>query len=592
MRKVKLLMGIISIFLFNLVSTQLFAQNCSRGISADSLDSNNTKSNLRTNGLLMSPIANPGEQNVESGLLLRDHSAKPTKDISAILASSLWIGGTDADGNLRLSAEDLGSGAAFWPGPVLDVDSTGYSISPADCRSWDKIFKVSKFAIETHISNIANGIDDIPDEIAGWPGNGNPLFESIHGFIYGHANQGLAPYVDVNQDAVYNPEDGDYPDIENADEAAWWVINTIGGENNLNVEAVFVEMQIIALTYDSHDLNLDNTVFYEVRIINRMFKSLENTFFSLWITPRLGCGDDDYVGCLPEEDLAFIYNQDAVDGTSGNFCVDSSDVFTGNIPLVGIPLYEGPFAPKIVNEQNELVDPPLGVFPDTLVRLGMTSFTAYGAFDNPNTPNEFYNLMQGSKKDGSPQVTEGVESPFAYAGNPNMPDSTGWVSCLGDTFIGSIRMMMNMGPIRYDPGQVNRIRFAVTGVQDVDLPCPEITPLVEIIDSLNVVNDNEQSTNTATSTTSLFVPQVEEAQLLPNPVQNIARLVLKDGKNINNVRQVDIYNAAGALQLSIQNVDNSDLLLDFHELHPGIYFYKVNTTEGQLYAGKFVKIGE
>ena len=592
MRKVKLLLCAVSIILLNLISTSTYAQNCSRGFSADSLDINNTKSNLRTNGLLMSPIANPGEQNVESGLLLRDYSAKPAKDVSAILASSLWIGGTDADGNLRLSAEDLGSGTAFWPGPVLDIDSTGYSISPADCRSWDKIFKVSKSAIETHRNNIANGIDDIPDEIAGWPGNGNPLFESIHGFIYGHANQGLAPYVDVNQDAVYNPEDGDYPDIENADEAAWWVINTIGGDNNLNVEAVFVEMQIMALTYDRHDLNLGNTVFYEVLIINRMFEPLENTYFSLWIAPELGCREDDYVGCLPEENLAFIYNQDAVDGTSGNFCVDSSDVFQGDIPLVGIPLYEGPFAPKIVDEQNELVDPPLGVTPDTLISLGMSSFTVYETLDNPDTPNEFYNLMQGLNKDSSPQVTEDVESPFAYAGNPNPPGTSGWVTCAEDTFLSSIRMMVNMGPFRYDPGQFNRIRFAVTGVQDVELPCPDITPLVDIIDSLNVINDNEQSTNTTTSTTSLFAPQVEEAQLIPNPVQNTARLVLKDGKNLNNMRQVDIYNTAGVLQLTIQNVDNSGLQLDLHDLNSGMYFYKVNTREGDLYSGKFVKMGE
>jgi len=151
------------------------------------------------------------------------------------------------------------------------------------------------------------------------------------------------------------------------------------------------------------------------------------------------------------------------------------------------------------------------VTPDTLISLGMSSFTVYETLDNPDTPNEFYNLMQGLNKDSSPQVTEDVESPFAYAGNPNPPGTSGWVTCAEDTFLSSIRMMVNMGPFRYDPGQFNRIRFAVTGVQDVEPPCPDITPLVDIIDSLNVINDNEQSTNTTTSTTSLFAPQVEEA---------------------------------------------------------------------------------
>ena len=55
----------------------------------------------------------------------------------AIFASGLWIGGT-VNGELRIAAARYGNWE-FWPGPL---DNNGNP--PADCKPYDRIFKVSK----------------------------------------------------------------------------------------------------------------------------------------------------------------------------------------------------------------------------------------------------------------------------------------------------------------------------------------------------------------------------------------------------------------------------------------------------------------
>ena len=62
-------------------------------------------------------------------------------------------------------------------------------------------------------------------------------------------NRNLAPFVDQKGDGIYDPTEGDYPDIE-GDQAIWWVMNDVGGDKRLDGKVK-----------DAHDL------------INRLVKS-------------------------------------------------------------------------------------------------------------------------------------------------------------------------------------------------------------------------------------------------------------------------------------------------------------------------------
>src|SRR5690606_18921157 len=67
----------------------------------------------------------------------------------AIFAGSLWMGGEDPAGNLKLAAITFRQrGNDFWPGP-LSVDGTA-SIDEATCEIWDRFFLMSRQMVETH----------------------------------------------------------------------------------------------------------------------------------------------------------------------------------------------------------------------------------------------------------------------------------------------------------------------------------------------------------------------------------------------------------------------------------------------------------
>ncbi|MBK7691106.1 MAG: hypothetical protein IPJ31_08310 [Bacteroidetes bacterium] len=57
----------------------------------------------------------------------------------------------------------------------------------------------------------------------------------------------MAPFVDVNNDNIYNALDGDYPDIE-GEQALWWVFNDNGKTHN-ETNGLPLKIEVKALAY-------------------------------------------------------------------------------------------------------------------------------------------------------------------------------------------------------------------------------------------------------------------------------------------------------------------------------------------------------
>jgi len=139
-------------------------------------------------------------------------------EVSSIFAGSVWLGGLDPGGNLKLACQDYRNGANpnndFWPGPLSD--ETG-ATERAICKNWDKHFRVVGTDIEKHLANLQAGRTspaDIPRSLKGWPAQGNIYFTEVWGFELPFAVQGLAGFFDKNQNGIYEPLDGDYPSID------------------------------------------------------------------------------------------------------------------------------------------------------------------------------------------------------------------------------------------------------------------------------------------------------------------------------------------------------------------------------------------
>ena len=421
-------------------------------------------------------------------------------EVSSIFAGAVWLGGYDPVGNLKLAAQTyrMSNRNDFWPGPLDPVLGT---IERDTCAQWDKQFRVTGENIRTFLRdfNLAAEMgdvlsrEDVPIDVLGWPARGNPHFARIHGFELPNTSQGLAGFWDSNNDFFYDPLDGDYPIIEIRgcpvpqfpDEMIFWIYNDAGGIHTQTQGApIQMEIQVQAFAYSTND-EINDMTFQRYKLINRATQSIDSTFFAMWVDPDLGCSQDDYIGCDTSRSLAFVYNEDRVDGITGCDC-EGTPTYCEEIPMLGVDYFRGP-----LDENGE--------------EIGMSSFTYFNlatvgqwpaAQTDPDVAQEFYNYMSGSWRNGTPFSFGGSgfniggdPIDYAFTGRPN--DGNAWSMCSENLAFGDRRTIQASGPFRLDPSAVNELIIGVVWVPDVtDYPCPSIEPLIFADETAQALFDN------------------------------------------------------------------------------------------------------
>lgn len=413
--------------------------------------------------------------------------------VSSIFAGSVWLGGYDDFGNLKLAAQTYRDDSQydFFPGP-LD-DNTGKT-SADTCAKWDRFFIVKgddirefkQMYADAERTGVPLRLEDIPRGLLEWPGNNNPYFFEYTGFQLPNTTQGLAGFYDRALDDVYDPLDGDFPVIEirgcpieagdsPPDEMVFWIYNDAGDVHSMTGgQQIQMEVQVQAFGFQSND-ELNDMHFQRYKLINRARQSIDSTYFAMWVDPDLGCYTDDYIGCDTARSLMYIYNYDAIDGESGCNCPRGVPTYCDKIPILGVDYFRGPLD-ELGNE------------------LGMSSFTYFNnpsvLNPNPNTtdpdrnfPIQWYNYLSGSWKDGT-RFTEGgtgynpASTDYINYAFPDPPNSTGWSMCGEGLQPGDRRTVQASGPFRLDPGAVNELIIGTVWVPDQDYPCPDLNALL------------------------------------------------------------------------------------------------------------------
>ncbi|KJS06774.1 MAG: hypothetical protein VR77_04065, partial [Flavobacteriales bacterium BRH_c54] len=78
---------------------------------------------------------------------------------TSIFAGSLWMGGRDVNGQLKLAAVTFrADGNDFWPGPLKLANA---DIDAATCSKFDEFFGVSRSMIDLFVAWYQAGQDDI-----------------------------------------------------------------------------------------------------------------------------------------------------------------------------------------------------------------------------------------------------------------------------------------------------------------------------------------------------------------------------------------------------------------------------------------------
>ncbi len=490
---------------------------------------------------------------------------------SSIFAGGLWMGGIDPGGNLKLAAQTYRqSGNDYWPGPLTNEGT----IEPDTCIKWDRFFPASKADNDAHIQDFEdNGQIDgpVPYSVMAWPAVGNPEFLMTNGFNLPE-NTPLARFIDRNDNGIYEPMLGDYPDIP-GDQAKFWIFNDAGNTHGQSGgEIIGMEVQVTAWA-DSSTLDyVNNTTFYEYKLIYKGLEPLDSFFFGLWVDPDLGCSDDDYIGCAPDKQLVYAYNADDFDED----CLGANG-YQDIIPAVGV---------KILNTPLDDTGTPTGLSKFIYYNRGGTGSPGT---EDPGSPIQFYRNLTGHWPDGTPLTFGGTGyNPgstnfvdYAFPDPPSEPLPS-WSMCSEDLAIGDRRMVISSGPFTVNPGDIKKISFAVVWTQDVVYPCPGLDNLFATADS--VCNYYENAGPVATETIqSKPTPQIT---LTPNPANHFT--VIKSTNQDQFFNRINIYQLDGRLVNSLRTGLSNEFVLETSDWNQGIYLVEVEFRKGLKEVKKLV----
>ncbi len=422
----------------------------------------------------------------------------------ASFAGSLWFGGY-VNGSLRVSAMTYRqNGVDFWPGPLdpntADVDAT-------TCQNYDKHWRITREEVDIfYAASVGLPVSDpsiIPTSISNYPGN-----PPIPTFQYSY----LAPYYDADNDGVYDPTQGDYPNynVTSAtvaqgdckrrlfgDETLFWVFNDAGNSHSESgsIGNIGVEIRAQAFAFSSSD-ELNDMTFYNFEIINRSSNTLDSTIFAVWVDADLGSYIDDIIGCDVGRGLGYIYNGDNYDEDNGG-----QTGYHDQLPALGCDFFQGPgmnYPDGKDNDNDGCVDCtfyvdnlgvtqtsviiPLTTLPEQII---MSRFSYYNNTGNAKNGNpgqsgnglEFYNLMNGKWRDGTSMfygsadgiagslpcsyMYPGTSDPIGYGvgGTPTSPNPQApWFETAAP---GDRRFLQSAGQFKLEPGAVNYITFGM-----------------------------------------------------------------------------------------------------------------------------------
>ncbi len=564
------------LFFSILISTQLNAQDCEVATSQVELNANDVKANFFPSGSWWWD-GSDGKYIYPS---VAEGSGLP--EVSAIFAGGLWVGGKDEAGNLKLAAARYGAAhidpkSDYFPGP-LDENGTTTANS---CTNFDRFFGMKKQEIDAHINDFQNdGIinEIVSNSILGWPALGNPHFFEVHSFELPNNSSPLAPFVDTNANGIYDPMQGDYPNTKLADQAYWWVFNDNGGPHTESGgDPLGFEFQMMAYAYNSADPAINDATYYDLKMINKSGENLTDVYASIWLDPDLGCSEDDYIGCIPEENIGYVYNESNTDGYNCN--CNGLPTYCKEIPIVGVKLLKGMTTIENGNEED----------------LGMSSFMYYvhgglcdptsGAMYWPSIPVHYYNLMQAHWSDGTPLTyggagftyDDGEPTNYCFPDSPDNPE--GWSMCT--VFPGGCyrNMLINSGPINMNAKSIQQLSFAVIAQPNVPHPCPDISGLIEIGNTVQEVFEDPTSTSNIIYNNNLLTIQ-------PNPFSEQTTITFKESSE--QIQSLNLYAIDGKLVRNYHNINTNSLTINRADLRSGMYVYSLIATNGQVMSGKIV----
>lgn len=500
---------------------------------------------------------------------------------------NLWMFGLDSLDQIRGNASNHPfNNVSLNTGPLSE---DGTQLDSPNCE-WDHIWVVKEFEIESFIADYEDDLQVDATQhptIFSWPAKGNSFFTQFFNMELPNTSEGLAPFHDLNGNNIFEPNFGEYPAIQCAKEAAWWVVNSLDQTLTQMEMDLAVEIQILAMTgIEPTDSEiLERTSYLEIKMINRTPHEIDSFAIGFQAYPLLGHRSDDYTGYNSAVNSMFVYNKDSLDGPQSMPDTDSL-AFLADKPLAGIAQLN-PFHIPAIYENNTWESPPLGVPADTLIAVNPTKAMScyYGiATGNPGIycPDqlwEFVNYLNGTWRDGTLPTTGGsgynLSSPgtidYIHPGNPANP--TEWSRCTAPLVASDWSTIMSTHDIRLDPNAVLHTTLALHHILPPEATCPDINPFQEAIQEIQNWKE-ERCSRFPTSASEIYKSSNITITSYPNPAQD--KIIFEDltqsGIRLGNIHVFDLLGRV----VTIKDFSgDSTGILHRGNIASGLYFYQL-----------------
>ncbi len=302
-----------------------------------------------------------------------------------------------------------------------------------------------------------------------------------------------APFYDENHNGIYEPQLGEEPGLQYADQVIWFVCNDLDSGRTSSLygsRPIGLEMQVTVWAFDTNP-SLNESIFRRYRLINKSGYDFDSVFVALWTDTDIGDAGDDFEGCDTLLQLGYAYNAYLTDSEYDQFGLPP--------PAFGYTLLQGPIVPSAGDEATfnfgrradyrnlpmttfwykgtgtAISDPPLRDYSGTLRWYKILN----GYIPTNDNMNDLHRQIIGSGPNmGEPTLFPMAGDPVSDYGDV---DGQGW-----NPGPGGRRFAMCSGPFYMEPGDTQEVVLAMVGGLGTDN-----------INSISHLKDNVFATHSA-----------------------------------------------------------------------------------------------
>jgi len=514
-------------------------------------------------------------RDAEGGFLLENAiPGQPSRNLLSHLTP--WIGGLDPGNNLKIACEMDDPMVSDWQAGFRGVPNSG------------KVWKVTIEQIEAHVMDFEdNGIIDHPiAEIFAWPAVGNPFSMDYNGFSMDSIHYSIdAPFYDLDWDGIYSPQSGEFPfEVAGVDPPFPPQILVYSPFYDKPIhdltdgDMIQMDLYSLAFTLDCQEKDfVENAIFFEYcGFLNTGQERLDSLFLGVFADFDIGNPADDYLGGVSDSysEMIYCYNADTL----------NDDLIGVDPPVISINC-NNYFLDE--NDINQPLSHFMPIFPNNFPFSTRV----------PGTPDEFYNYLTGTWRDGTPLSWGGIGynpgtnpplTPFAFPDNPLNPD--GWSERAAENPSGNRKCIFSYGPTKIKPyGHKYKLRFALT--------TSDKGGLTQKLLHLNKMNDLQRNIEYGwdgnSPLDSICFPSVAVKEIVPrrfispNPANEHCSVFIPDHKIVD----VLILNSLGQkVPIDQPNfIQENEVRISLKNLPAGIYFLHWKAKNGQRGCEKLVK---